>query len=239
LNKERNQKLDPTSQKQEGEESVASDVEDNESIADLFTFFDCTEYCDRADYNPQAQANSANVLVLNGQRSPLSFFNYLRLFIGFATFSPRQFPKGGRDGHGGYFHGDFSKLLIYRLAFIGLQGLLDSLIFTSWQQLGIPNPPPQDLLQNLEQVQNLEQRTGGIIAPQGDPTLLDTTRLTQLQEKRRVALDYLSWICEQKQIQTLLSPERYQVDILGRDRDDVREGLLMRKTPGSSPTAAW
>jgi pimeloyl-ACP methyl ester carboxylesterase len=230
LNKDRNQKLDPTSQKQEGEDSVATEVEDDESIADLFTFFDCTEYCDRTDYNPEAQKTTANVLVLKGQKSPLNLMNYLGLFIGFATFSPRKFPDTGRDGHGGYFHGSFSKLLIYRLAFLGLQGLLDSLIFTTWQQLDLPTAPPQNLLDELEQVQSLERTTGIITAPKGDPTLLDENRQTQLQLKRRVALDYLSWICAQKQIQAVLSPERYQVDILGRDRDDVREGLLMRNT---------
>jgi pimeloyl-ACP methyl ester carboxylesterase len=231
LNQDRTQRLDPNSQQQAGSEYVASETEDRESIADLFTFFDCTEYRDRTDYNPNSQQTDANVLVLNGQQSPLWLWNYLRLFIGFGTFSPRRFPKGGRDVHGGYLAGRFCKLLMYRLSFLGLQGLLDSLVYAEPSQFDIAAPIPEPLQADLARVRQQEATTGLIVAPKGDSTLLEPSRRTQLQEKRSVALDYLSWLCAQKHLQVVLSPERYQVDVLGRDRDDVRESLLLRKKP--------
>lgn len=231
LSKDRNQRLDPGSQLQEGEESVASKDTDEESIADLFTYFDCTEYCDRADYNPQAQMNEAYVMVLNRQKSPLSFWAYLRLFIAYATFSPKKFPQGGRDVHGGYFWGHFSKLAMYRLAFTGFGGLLESLITTPPEALGLDAPLPDPLKTDLSRCQAVVQaasapfRNGFAVAP----NVLSLEQMTMLQKRRQVALSYFSWLCQQRQIQVVVSPERYQVDVLGRDRDDIREAILMNQ----------
>jgi hypothetical protein len=202
---------------------------DREAIADLFTYFDCTEYRDFTDYNPTGQPLAANVLTLDGQRSPLRFWAYLRLFVGFASFTPGKFPKGGRDVHGGYFAGQFCKLLLYRLAFLGLQGLLDSLIETTPDELGLTTTLPASLEADLARVRAARRRSEGAIAvpgpsshnkpPQGQP------------DQRRVALTYLSWLLEQKRIQAVFSPERYQVEVLGRDRNDVREGILTQTLP--------
>ncbi|NJP08112.1 MAG: hypothetical protein HC866_00410 [Leptolyngbyaceae cyanobacterium RU_5_1] len=234
LNKDRSQKLDPANQQTEGEETVASNQEDQESIADLFTYFDCTEYRDRADYNADCQFIDANVLILNGQRSPLKLLDYIRLLVGFATFSPRKFPKGGRDVHGGYFLGKFCKFLMYRLAFLGLQKFLDSLITTSPEELGISTPLPDDLQADLAKILELKETIDPAlaslsegIAPK-DAVVLEEEQLAQLRQQRLVALDYLSWICAQKQIQAVFSPERYQVDVLKGDREEVREQMLMR-----------
>jgi hypothetical protein len=46
------------------------------------------------------------------------------------------------------------------------------------------------------------------------------------QDSRTSALDYLSQECRQRKIQVILSPERYEVDILGRDREQVRREML-------------
>jgi hypothetical protein len=67
-----------------------------------------------------AGAMVLTVLVLNGQRSPLRLWDYIRLFTAFAA--------GKRDVHGGYFQGAFAQLLIHRLAFLGFEGLLDFLL---------------------------------------------------------------------------------------------------------------
>ncbi|MEO8890634.1 MAG: hypothetical protein ABI417_03710, partial [Coleofasciculaceae cyanobacterium] len=75
---------------------------------------------------------------------------------------------------GGYFQGQFSQQAIYRLAFLGFGGFLDSLN----------------------------------------------------QKDRTTALDYLSQQCSQNKIQIILSPERYEVDILGRGRKRVRTEML-------------
>ncbi|WP_445632588.1 hypothetical protein NSTC745_04136 [Nostoc sp. DSM 114161] len=36
-------------------------------------------------------------------------------------------------------------------------------------------------------------------------------------KKRQIALNYLSWIIEKKQIQAVLSPERYHIDVIGKN----------------------
>ena len=233
LSKNKNQKLDPASQKEEGADSVASNEKDDELIANLFTYFDCTEYRDRTDYNPQSQTIDANVMILEGQRSPLWLADYLRLFIAFATFSPRNFPKKGRDVHGGYFGGIFCKLLMYRLAFLGLQRFLDSLLTTLPEEVGIQQPIPENLASDLANAQNLARNVDPVTAHESQQLLDEATR-RQIQERRKVALRYLSWLIEQKKIQSVFSPERYQVDVLGRDRGLVREGLLTQSTPQST-----
>ncbi|MGA7934416.1 MAG: hypothetical protein WCA35_12790 [Kovacikia sp.] len=53
--------MDPTSQWQEIQESAeaaATVQEDKEPIADLFTFFDCTEYQDWMEFGGQKKAGS-------------------------------------------------------------------------------------------------------------------------------------------------------------------------------------
>ncbi|MBL1174464.1 hypothetical protein [Pantanalinema sp. GBBB05] len=232
LNKDKNQSLDPASQKQEGNETVASEQQDEESIADLFTYLDCTEYCDKADYySPNAEATDNNILILNQQKTPLNFWEYVNLFIAYATFAPNKFPKQGRDVHGGYFWGKFSKLIMYRLAFVGFQGLLDSLIFMQPDdpKLQITQPLPEDLKTDLAAIQQLERQQPAPLALEPiDPVLLKSSQREQLKKRRAVALRYFSWICQQKRIQVAMSPERYQVDILVQDHDVVREMMLSR-----------
>ena len=139
------------------------EVEDKEKIANLFTYFDCTDYTDRTT---DGNSKKRRVLSLGIWRwEPRSLY-YLRLIIAYAL--------GIKDTHGGYFQGEFSQQLIYRLAFLGFGGFLDSL----------------------------------------DP------------DSRTSALDYLSQECRQKKIQVILSPERYKVDILGGDREQVRKQML-------------
>lgn len=218
LNKNETQSLDPIIQKrQDAEESVTSNREDKESIADLFTYFDCTEYQDFTDYNSQGQTNIHTVLIKDKQRSPLSLIEYAKLFFAFVTFTPQKFPQG-RDTHGGYFAGKFSKLLIYRLAFVGFQGLLDSLVVEPPETFGTQLLPPSDLSAEIDRVRSM-----------GDADMPPPQHLIRQREKRQAALRYLSWLCEQKRIQVVASPERYQVDVLGRDRDDIREAILLQE----------
>ncbi|HEY9618079.1 MAG TPA: hypothetical protein V6C64_14635 [Microcoleaceae cyanobacterium] len=233
LNKDKNQSLDPASQKQEGDETVASDQQDEEAIADLFTYLDCTEYCDKTDYySPDAETTDNNVLILNKQKTPLNFLEYVNLFIAFATFAPNKFPKAGRDVHGGYFWGKFSKLMMYRLAFVGFQGLLDSLIFTPPDdtKLQVNQPLPEDLKTDLAAIQQLERQQPAPIALDPiDPILLKQSQREQLKRRRQVALRYFAWLCQQKRIQVAMSPERYQVDVLVQDHNVVREMMLSRE----------
>jgi len=209
LNQSRTQSLDPTVQRnmrrELREETVtANDADvDKQALADLFTYFDCTEYRDYSDRDDARRNTLHNIMVLNGQRSPLKLFGYIRLFIAYAT--------GKRDVHGGYFGGKFSQLLLYRLVFLGFPGLLDSLLQTSPEELGL-QALPEELQTEFHQIRTL-------------------TALGSEVKKRRVALKYLSWLCQQKQIQAAVSPERYQVDVLGRNQSNVRETMMLRQKP--------
>lgn len=145
------------------EEYHTKETEDREEIASLFTYFDCTDYTDQT-----IKLNSQNrrVLTLKAWRMEPQWIYYVRLTIAYAL--------GIKDTHGGYFQGQFSQQAIYRLAFLGFGGFLDSLN----------------------------------------------------QDNRMVALDELSHKCYQHKIQMILSPERYEVDILKRDREQVRRDML-------------
>jgi hypothetical protein len=207
LNQRQKQSLDPASQRlKKDEESVATDEPDNESIADLFTYFDCTEYQDYTYYRNGNQLH--NVLLMDGQKSPLKLPAYLRLFRGF--ISSGEFPKS-RDVHGGYFWGKFSQLLIYRLAFVGFSGLLEAIVLANPADFGIVAPLPEPLHSDLIAVRS-----------NADSQL----KTAQLEPNRQVALRYLSWLCQQKHIQVALSSERYQVDVKGRDRGQIRTSVL-------------
>jgi hypothetical protein len=231
LQKNNNQSLDPQAQIRGEQESLESDQKDPESIADLFTYFDCTEYRDRTDYGKFQNSNDLinqsdvfNVMICERQRSPLRLPDYLKLLVAYGQFSPDTFPKG-RDVHGGYFWGRLSKRLIYRLAFVGFKGLLDSLVIETPEELGITNPLPDPLKDRLARIPALNQSIDKLKnTDSNNPELADL-----LTEKRRIAIRYFSWVCEQKCIQVAASPERYMVDVLGRDREAVRLGILAQE----------
>ncbi|NMG20005.1 alpha/beta hydrolase [Brasilonema bromeliae] len=182
-------------------ESLVPKGKDPESIADLFTYFDCTEYQDETDY-PGREGKTINVLICPNQKSPLNFWQYIKILKAF--FDSFSNSPTGIDVHGGYFHGSFCKLVIYRLAFVGFQGLLDSLILEQPNEFNLVAPP--DLQEKLN-------RSGE----------LNTV------EKHKVALEYFSWICEQKSIQVAASSERYYVDVLNESREKVRCEFLSQQ----------
>lgn len=136
---------------------------DREEIASLFTYFDCTDYTDQTT---KFNSKRRRILTIAKGRWEPKWLYYIRLSIAYGL--------GMRDTHGGYFQGKFSQQAIYRLAFLGFGGFLDSLN----------------------------------------------------QKDRASALDYLSQQCSQNKIQIILSPERYEVDILGRGRKRVRKEML-------------
>lgn len=193
------------------EESLTTTKQDPESIADLFTYLDCTEYRDFTTYEKRHQ-KEINVLIGEGQRSPLTFFNYAELLKAYVDFSSDPGKGVGIDVHGGYFYGRLSNLLIYRLAFLGFQGLLDSLVvqpLTEWHSDS--NAAQADWQTRLRRAEALPQA-----------------------EQRKEALEYFSWLCEQRKIQVAASPERYYVDVLGYNRAKVRAGILTREQHSDS-----
>ncbi|MBW4624452.1 MAG: alpha/beta hydrolase [Brasilonema octagenarum HA4186-MV1] len=182
-------------------ESLVPKSEDPESIADLFTYFDCTEYQDKTDY-PGRDGKTINVLICPNQKSPLKLWQYIRLLKAF--FDSFNNSSTGIDVHGGYFHGYFSKLIIYRLAFVGFEGLLDSLILEQPKEFDLIAPP------DLQEKLNISGELNTV-------------------EKHKIALEYFSWICEQKTIQVAASSERYYVDVLNEPRKEVRDAFLSQQ----------
>jgi hypothetical protein len=215
LNRNTSQSLDPSNSLNCNQSSVTCSQADadQEAIADLFTYVDCTEYRDYTDYNRAGSQQEHNVLILDKQRSPLRLWDYARLFMAYAQFSPKTFPRG-RDVHGGYFAGRLTQLLLYRLAFLGFEGLINSLIDTPTEALGLPPQLPPDLERAI-----VEART----TVTSDDSRDDKT----IHNKRYVAaIQLLSWICQQKRIQVAVSPERFKVDIAGLNREVAREVML-------------
>lgn len=140
------------------------------TIAELFTFFDCTDYRDVTDKNSKPRG----ILTFAKKKLVLNLGDYLKLSL--ASFRKKL------NVHGGYFQGNFSKQVVYRLAFLGFSGLLESL--------------------------PANQQKNGFNAEQ--------------------ALISLDNELERKQIKVLLSPLRYQVDILRSNIKEVKHELLTR-----------
>ncbi|HEY9880273.1 MAG TPA: alpha/beta hydrolase [Leptolyngbyaceae cyanobacterium] len=97
------------------------------SVANFFTFFDCTDYKDYtlslpikypSPPNPRS-TKAAGVLTRAKAKGPLSTLDYALLTWDYAT--------NARDVHGGYFQGEFSQQLLYGIAFLGFKGYLESL----------------------------------------------------------------------------------------------------------------
>ncbi len=152
------------------------------SIAELFTYFDCTNY--REDIsNPQTkQLESRGILTRAVNKTSLEMKDYALLC--------KDFVQGKRDPHGGYiFSGDadFTKQAIYGLACLGWSGFVATL--------------ESGYSQHLAQLQQ------------------SRSDLNPSQQQPLARLFALDDLCKRKGVQVLVSPERYQVDILQQGFD--------------------
>ncbi len=102
-------------------------TESRATLADLFTFFDCTDYQDNVVILTEGGMNKTSENVdgvltrprkNKGKREFLSLQDYAGLLFDMIT--------GKRDVHGGYFRGKYSRELVYRLAFLGFSGMLEA-----------------------------------------------------------------------------------------------------------------
>ncbi|MGB5973897.1 MAG: hypothetical protein WBG38_11290, partial [Nodosilinea sp.] len=85
------------------------------TVADFFTYFDCTDYVD-VKYDPSSNAYSTQptgILTRALGQAILKPWDYALLTLDYA--------RGKRDVHGGYFEGNVSQKLLYRLAFLGFE----------------------------------------------------------------------------------------------------------------------
>jgi len=100
------------------------------TIADLFTYFDCTDYvdvrCNLANYT--CSAKPTGLLTKAHGKPVLKTWDYFWLTLDYATgqrdLGGGTLAAGRRDVHGGYFEGQFSQQLIYGLAFLGFGNYL-------------------------------------------------------------------------------------------------------------------
>ncbi|MEA5450895.1 alpha/beta hydrolase [Leptolyngbya sp. CCNP1308] len=96
----------------------ASGDSNRASVADFFTYFDCTDYFD-IKYDPNTNTCSAKptgILTRALGHAILKPWDYFLLTLDYAL--------NKRDVHGGYFQGQFSQQLLYGLAFLGFDDYL-------------------------------------------------------------------------------------------------------------------
>ncbi len=159
--------------------------EGTRSIAELFTYFDCTNYCEFIP-NPQTKIlERKGILTRALNKTSLNLLDY--------TLLCKDFIQGKCDPHGGYiFSGDadFTKRAIYGLACLGWSGFLETL----------QAEPEYD--RHLQQAQHNRS--------------IDLNPHQQQELARLFALDAL---CNSKGVQVLMSPERYQVNVLDQEFD--------------------
>lgn len=117
------------------------------TVADFFTYFDCTDYVD-IKYDPQTNTCSAQpmgLLTRAKTKAALKPWDYFLLTLDYGT--------GKRDVHGGYFQGQFSQALLYRLAFLGFGDYLATL-----------DPDPQVALSQLH-LECRQKQIQGFLSP--------------------------------------------------------------------------
>ncbi|MEO0350072.1 MAG: alpha/beta hydrolase [Cyanobacteria bacterium P01_A01_bin.15] len=90
------------------------------TIADFFTYFDCTDYKD-VTFSLQGQSGGEprGLLTRAKRKKALGWWDYLLLML--------DGLRQKRDVHGGYFQGAFTQQMIYRIAFLGFTGYLKTL----------------------------------------------------------------------------------------------------------------
>ncbi len=93
----------------------------NITIADFFTYFDCTDYKDVtfSVKDGMISQEPAGLLTRAKGKKALNWWDYFLLTLDGAL--------GRRDVHGGYFQGSFTQAMIYRIAFLGFTGYLKTL----------------------------------------------------------------------------------------------------------------
>ena len=110
---------------QSGQSHVALSDQSQQSpqitIADFFTYFDCTDYKDVtfSVKEQQTSQEAQGLLTRANRRKALNWWDYLWLVV--------DSLLGKRDVHGGYFRGKFTQEMIYRIAFLGFTGYLKTL----------------------------------------------------------------------------------------------------------------
>ena len=121
------------------------------TVSDLFTFFDCTDY---QDYRIKLTPNGMNERSPKDRRVGLltrparNKRKYLRLqdYINIALDT-----RKGLNCHGGYFQGEFTRELMYRLVFLGFEDTLGAIANDAIASSQPTVASPHDALEQLHQ----------------------------------------------------------------------------------------
>lgn len=84
----------------------------NTPVANLFTYFDCTDYVDQVDGTTKPRG----IVSYAKHKSSLNGLDYIQVALAYFLMFPAAI-----NTHGGYFEGLLSQQLIYNLAFCGFQ----------------------------------------------------------------------------------------------------------------------
>ncbi|MEC4986017.1 MAG: alpha/beta hydrolase, partial [Oscillatoria sp. PMC 1076.18] len=198
----------------------------SENIAELFTFFDCTNYLDYTTKSPQKLKRNLSLKKLFLEPA---FLYYLRLIIA------NGLEKC--DTHSGFFTGKFSRETIYHLAFLGFGNFLDSLNLKDLHESineGNIAAINNQLKDCQEKCLALEKKGSLTVKQELTKWRKELNNLEEQlnkikhkkQEQRLFSLDELNQIAAQKKLQIILSQERYQVDILGLEKEKIRRKIL-------------
>jgi hypothetical protein len=200
------------------------ETKSSEQISKLFTFFDCTDYRDQLVGKGSSRQNVLNIKKWQADskffdRPVLRYFreliHYARLTIAYAFRTT--------DTHSGYFDGKLSRHLIYRLAFLGFDGLLDSLVPEKQQELA---KIQRRIVQCQRECSDLMRNSATSEAEVEQVKQALEAQQKHLQDIRLAALSVLDEECKEKNLQALLAPEQYEVEIAGRSRFQVRREIL-------------
>ena len=173
----------------------------NASLADLFTFFDCTDYKDYKyvlDINGRRLRTDQEVGVLTRakHRKHLTLWDYIELAF--------LCLRGKLDVHGGYFRGEYSRELMYRLVFLGFEDMLRA---TAADAASLK-------VEETKAEETTENRTAGMYYPEE-------------------GLDILNQKFMGKGIEVYLSPLRYRVDVQGALMSEAKTELMQTLQPAS------
>jgi Alpha/beta hydrolase of unknown function (DUF900) len=151
---------------------------DRKPIAELFTYFDCTDYQEPIVNPKTGISQRRGILGLAAGKRRLDYWDLWRLLLAMA--------QGKIDPHGGYLSDDatFCRELIYGLGVLGFAGLLDRL-----------DTAPEYAAyhtQTCQQNQNWDSK----------------------QQQRMALLRVFSQVTADRGMQVLLSPERYNVEVM-------------------------
>jgi Alpha/beta hydrolase of unknown function (DUF900) len=176
--------------------------QDEEDLCDSFTCFDCTGYVDRCYRNGKASPEQ-NVLSYRFDRFP-STFSFLNLFVYLSLIF--AWLTGKIDVHGGYFQGEFSRDMIYKLAFSGFRDFLLSLDRADL---------PPNVRQQLDELNQKIAVAESQFLPNDEAMAKDLeVAIDHLHIRKSVILfEAFSAQCLQKKMQVAFSPKLYNQEI--------------------------